>query len=282
VVAGDFNGDGKDDVAALYDYGGTVASWHVWLSTGTAFELQAGGGWWSSSEYAAYQATDRIVAGDFDGDGQDDVAAMYTYGVVEQHWHVWLSTGDSFDYQGNDGWWSYGAYGSADITRGRVVAGDFDGDDRDDVAAMWQLEGLAARWHVWYSNGTAFEYQGVNGAWSSGQYLASLTTHRVVAGDFSGNGKDDVAAMYEYPENKTAWHVWLPTGDAFEYQGNDGWWWATGYAAYQATDRVVAGDFDGDTIADVAAMYDYGGNVLHWHVWLSNAPNLVFLPFAQR
>lgn len=34
VVAGDFNGDGKDDVATMYDYGQLIISIHTWKSSG--------------------------------------------------------------------------------------------------------------------------------------------------------------------------------------------------------------------------------------------------------
>ena len=281
VVAGDFNGDGLSDVAAMYDYGGNTLHWHVWLSTGDAFAYQGSSpGWWSGAQYDPNRTTDRVVAGDFNGDGRSDVAAMYDYGGNTLRWHVWLSTGDAFAYQGsNPGWWS-GAQYDPSRTTGRVVAGDFNGDGLSDVAAMYDYGGNTLHWHVWLSTGDAFAYQGSSpGWWSGSQYDPNRTTNRVVAWDFNGDGRSDVAALYDYGGNTARWHVWLSTGDSFDYQGsNPGWWSSTGYDALRTTDRVVAGDFDGDAIGDVAALYDYGSSTLRWHVWLSNAPNHVFLP----
>jgi hypothetical protein len=71
VVAGDFNGDGLADVAAIVDSGRV------------ALLLQRPGGDVSIATYAGPAApAEAIAAGDFDGDGRLDLATTNVNGTV--------------------------------------------------------------------------------------------------------------------------------------------------------------------------------------------------------
>ncbi|AEI32620.1 integrin-like repeat-containing cell wall-associated hydrolase [Clostridium acetobutylicum DSM 1731] len=272
VVAGDFNGDGKDDIAAIYDYGGGQTRIHVFISTGKSFSYTDSNGWWSTpSGYTASRITG-AVAGDFNGDGKDDIATMYDYGNSETRIHVFTSTGSSFNYSGPSGWWSSTGYDSNRV-KGRIVAGDFNGDGKTDIAAMYDYGNTASRIHVFTSTGSSFNYSGPNGWWSTPSgYDANKVTGRLVAGDFNGDKKADIAAMYDYGNTASRIHVFTSTGSSFSYTNSNGWWGvSSGYDANRVTGRVVAGDFNGDGSADIAAFYDYGNTASRIHVFTSNA-----------
>ncbi|WP_163865467.1 FG-GAP repeat domain-containing protein [Myxococcus eversor] len=118
-------------------------------SFATRFQYQGDFGWWGSNGgYSADAVTGRMVSGDFNGDGRDDIAQLYKYGAFSSRVHVLLSTGTSFQYQGDFGWWgSNGGY-SPDAVTGRMVSGDFNGDGSDDIALLYKYDPSWSRVHV--------------------------------------------------------------------------------------------------------------------------------------
>lgn len=266
TVSGDFDGDGKTDIATMYDYGNGGSRIHVFKSTGGSFSYDNANGWWNSTGYTASRVTGRMVVGDYNGDGKDDIATMYDYGNQESRMHVFLSTGSSFTYDNANGWWSAKGYDANKVT-GRMVAGDFNGDGKDDVAAMYDYGNGESRIHVFKSTGKSFNYDDSNGWWNSKGFTATSVTDRIVAGDFNGDGVDDIATMYDYGSGGSKMHVFTSTKSKFTY--NYGWWSSTGYTASKVTGRMVAGDFNGDGKDDVATMYDYGNEESRIHVFKS-------------
>ncbi|MCW6070180.1 FG-GAP-like repeat-containing protein [Clostridium sporogenes] len=270
VISGDFNGDGKDDIAAFYKVDDNTTNLHVWISTGSSFQYQYSQGWWNSKGYNSDKISSRIVAGDFNGDGKDDIAAFYKVGDCNTSLHTWISTGSSFQYQYSQGWWNSNGYNSDQISN-KVVAGDFNGDGKDDIAAFYKADAYDTRLHTWMSTGSSFQYKDSQGWWNSKGYNSDQISNRVVAGDFNGDGKDDIAAFYKADAYDTRLNTWISTGASFGYKDSQGWWNSKGYNSDQISNRVVAGDFDGDDSCDVAAFYDNSGNDTSLHVWKSNA-----------
>ena len=125
TVVGDWDGDGFSDIAGFYDYGNGVTRIHVWLNTGAnRFDYQSSAGWWESSKGYDAKAIVQLVAGDFNGDKSDDIAAFYDYGNDETRIHVWLSDGQkSFRYESSRGWWAANGYPAKNIISS--MAGEF-------------------------------------------------------------------------------------------------------------------------------------------------------------
>ena len=73
-LAGDFNGDGKDDMAKSFIDGG-LASIDVHLSNGAAFTMER----WATRQGGFWDAQQWLV-GDFNGDGKDDMAKSFNEG----------------------------------------------------------------------------------------------------------------------------------------------------------------------------------------------------------
>ena len=140
--------------------------------------------------------------------------------------------------------------------------GDFNNDNKDDIAVMYDYGNNTGALWVLLSNGTTLTpqswfYSGA-GNWSVNN-IKNLSV-----GDFNGDNKDDVAVMYNYGNNTAGFWMFMSTGTGFVQQmwhysgpGN----WSTNQSKF-----MTVGDFNNDNKDDIAVMYDYGNNTLkYWH-----------------
>ena len=171
-VFGDFNGDGRTDL--LWElWTPTDRAVSIWLATSTGdFVLSP------HDPFTAFARSNPNVwlAGDFDGNGRDEV--------------LW------WDYDsGMVGSWQAQAGGDLQIDFNNVVGrassgwvvldtGDFNGDGRDDL--LWQLQEVGST-SVWL--GTADGGFVLDG---SRQNHADLRWFFGDVGDYNGDGRDDV------------------------------------------------------------------------------------------
>ncbi|GHB23526.1 hypothetical protein GCM10010377_12120 [Streptomyces viridiviolaceus] len=273
VVSGDFGGDGRGDVAVLYDNGtqadgaNRTTLW-TFSSTGTGFGAPVKV--WDSSGSTSWDwSRSKVVSGDFDGDGRGDVGVLYDYGTQADGANrtgLWTfsSTGTGFgkpvkvwDSSGSISW---------DWDRSKVVSGDFDGDGRGDVGVLYdngtQADG-ANRTTLWTFSGTGSGFGAPVKVWdSSGSTSWDWDRSKVVSGDFDGDGRGDVGVLYDYGTqadgaNRTGLWTFSSTGTGFgkpvkvwDSSGSISWDWDRS--------KVTAGDFDGDGRGDVAVLYDNG------------------------
>ena len=89
MVAGDFTGNGRSDIAIFYD-NGIVQEMHVFVSNGSTFVRQTNT-WFVGSNYNMSRVAGLMVAGDFTGNGRSDIAIFYN-----NQMHVFVSTGSTF------------------------------------------------------------------------------------------------------------------------------------------------------------------------------------------
>ena len=221
-VAGDFNGDGRDDIVTFTR--GPAADVYVALSTGSSFS-GTGVKW---HDYFAVGSETPLV-GDFNGDGRDDIAT-FTKGAAADV-YVALSTGSSFAGTGVK-WHDYFAAGSE-----TPAVGDFNGDGRDDIATF--TRGAAADVYVALSTGWSFSGTGVK--WHNFFAVGSETP---AVGDFNGDGRDDIVTFTRGAAADV--YVALSTGSSFSGTGVK---WHDYFAA--GSELASVGDFNGDNKDDI-------------------------------
>ncbi|MFI6055189.1 FG-GAP-like repeat-containing protein [Streptomyces violascens] len=173
MVTGDFNGDGNADLVGEWADG----SLHLYPGTGqggldgaNVTQLPEGTTWGSVKQ---------LTVGDFNGDGRTDLVAIWGDGTL----HLYTNNGTG-GLNSAVSMWSGNSWGTMKL----LAAGDYNGDSFADILAEWGDGTL----HLYLGDGqgglTAGTQMIGGDTWSSVQHL--------IAGDFSGDGRTDVAAVW--------------------------------------------------------------------------------------
>ncbi|MEV6971271.1 hypothetical protein AB0M47_39860 [Hamadaea sp. NPDC051192] len=171
-AAGDVDRDGRDDLITAYSYG-TYFRFHVW-NAATAYS--GPNGYYQSGGFDLDNVADRMVVGDFDGDGDDEPALFYTYGGSHARLFRWSASGTQFTLASPD-WEVTSGYTLSEVGN-RMTVGDVDDDGREDVIVAYDY-GPDFRYHVWLSG---WSYTGPAGWYDSGTFDVDLAGGRVVMG----------------------------------------------------------------------------------------------------
>ncbi len=207
-LTADFSGDGRTD-RLCSAHGVTYVS----VTAPTGFP--------GATPWLLQQFT-RPFVGDFDRDGNPDVADLDTTGTFR----VARSTGTSFT--------TPAAWGASTACQGvnRIGTGDFDGDGRTDI--FCDIPGLG-QVHVGRSTGTSFSFS------VYGSLTCDSGGERVGVADFNGDGQSD----WYCAATNGALYARLGTGTAFDSLAFTGL-----PASFCAMQNLVLGDLNGDGTTD--------------------------------
>jgi hypothetical protein len=192
AVAGDFNGDGITDIAltAGSDWWTIPVAFSHGDAEGTFVSVNASiaGGDDPNFPYYATAAGVKVVSGDFNGDGVDDIALVGgNYGAPWASVPLALSNGDGTFNCNNDQWSGSAAFGAYAATATLMASGDFNNDGYSDVAVI--SGGGPIEIAFSHGDGKTFWYTSVANPFS---YLASQANVQLVAGDYNGDGYVDL------------------------------------------------------------------------------------------
>jgi hypothetical protein len=232
--AGDFNGDGRGDLAHIC-CGNYI---HTWFSNGSGgFNVTTHS---PSSGYGIQVG--QWLAGDFNGDGRDDLAHICCSNYI----HTWFSNGD-----GSYSTPTYSPGAGYGVQVGTWHVADVNGDGKDDLLHMC----CANYMHTWLSLGNGNYDVRTFSPWAG----YGIQNGKWLVGDFSGDGKDDVVHVVN---NTDYVHPWYSNGDgSFVVHTFRPW------GGYNVTNgEWLVGDLDEDRRMDlVHVVY----NTSYVHQWRS-------------
>lgn len=235
--SGDFNGDGFDDIGKVFG-DNNQARIDIHLSTGNGF--QQASTWMERN--GAFHSKQKWLIGDFNGDGRDDLACAFEDNGKASI-NVLLSNGSRFSKSR----WTTQRGTFQD--RQQWFAGDFNGDGRDDLGKVFDINGqIAIGLHP--SSGSSF---GVK-RWISNAGTYSQR-HKWVVGEFNGDGHDDLIKIFE-DQQQVSIEAYPSTGASFAREP-----WATRQGKFEDNQNWLAGDYNMDGTDDLAVIKNEFGKI---------------------
>ncbi len=223
-LPGDFDGDGRADLMEVWK-DGTSTSFRFWRSTWPTFVAtdwkRSFGGWAPSAKWSV---------ADFDGDGRDDILAAWPNGTATTltvRRRSATGTIVAEQWLANAGTWA---------TDREFVVGQFDGTGGPDVIAIWHDASMQSTFSL-VANASRQSFVAptawipTNGGWPA------ATVWR--AGDFDGDGRDDVLAIWNDGGMSTLTVRRRTAAGWFAEQ------WAERRVVWQGSTSWCTGTFDG-------------------------------------
>ena len=255
ICYGDFNGDGKMDLATANFGSG---------DTSVFINMSSGPGDISFAEQVRFNAgrySRGVTAGDFDGDGKTDlaVANYYTDDVS-----VLLNTStlnettfaDKIDFNSGNG--------STDVT-----IGDFNGDGKTDLAVSNSSRRRSNKVSILLNDSSSPGHISFE---PKRDFSTARGPYGICFGDFDGDGQTDLATANTAADSIS---VIRNTSSGSNLSFDDHITYSTGDYPF----GICAGDFDGNGRTDLAVANYYSDNI---SLFLNTSPGIGTISFADQ
>ena len=265
TLVGDFRGTGAQEIASIYDPNDDFGLRIVVLDRGADAKFTHTE-WFHEGANHFDLSRMKPVAVDLNADKKTDIAVLYNDGGFTVHIVVWLSTGTSFAYTGNAGWWRHTNF---DWNRAQgLLAGVWDGTPKTGLLIPYMLDNFQLKFLYLIATGSGLFYAGDGGAYDSGPGQVDASKARFLTGHFTRtDGVDQVAMIYQYPNFRIGVHVFDPSPRGIQPIGGWSGMWISPDGFFDITKaKWATGDVDGDGKTDILTMYSYADGSSRVHL----------------
>jgi hypothetical protein len=240
VATGDFNDDGRPDIAVVNKDADSVTVWYQ----------NAQGKMGTKTTHATSDDPECIDMGDFNNDGRDDFAVGCFAGKAV----------DFFKQKSSGGFTKTSSSVVSNVMG--IATGDLNNDGFDDVAlATYGKKGVTL---LQSGTGTFSVGQTITVGESSGYYYYQHDVRDVAVADFNADGRDDVVwsscGGYSYNYDRNSYgkikFYYQTTSRTLSYQ--------TYVWGYTGAWNIDAGDFTGDGRPDIAFSQRYVNKIKYY------------------
>lgn len=181
TIVGDFDGDGRDDI---FVYHRTTGAMRMYAMKGDYFLNPMPS--FSTGNLTGLPGGLQFRAGDFGGDGRDDLLVVNAYGQVLSYFSVFDGTNNTF-------WWAFTSAGGIVAANDQITVARIDNDAVDEFVLRNRSTG-ATRFHrLQYNNGYPPQITtiGTGQIDISGNSVIRFAPYRGVIGEAGGYYRDD-------------------------------------------------------------------------------------------
>jgi hypothetical protein len=244
IDIGDFNQDGKIDVVSVTERGAFIlyGAGNLYFASGERRDIT--------------RIQEKVTVADFNADGRDDYAVA---DVSRLELRIFLNSPNGFSHL------PYKVYKIKSAIGKGLIDADFDGDNIPDLAISLFRSGEV---RIYYGSGTGsfFERDEVlSGPFPYGLTAADLDSNGktdLIAGDLGDTNTDKVSVFLNAP-NPNRYYADFDgdkKSDFTIFRPSTATWWTLFNRDYSyrnqhfglATDKIVAGNYDGDNKTDIA------------------------------
>lgn len=231
LYVGDFDGDKDDDIMAVRSSDGELRFYEIANGQFLGNGVNLGLGWET--------AFSKLMVGDFNGDGHDDLAGVRA-GNSELFYYPFFNGG--YKEPGTN---KHHVIGTGWDIFSEILVGDFDGDNDDDIITVQSSDGELRFYEI-----------------QNGQFLGNEVNlglgwktafSKLIVGDFNGDGHDDLAGVRS------------ANGELFYYPFSNGGYKESGTDKHHVIgtgwggfNHLLVSNFNGDSFDDILGVTPSG------------------------
>ena len=209
---------------------------------------------WTSGSGFGIPDSSKVISGDFDGDGYNDVAVFCGYSSNRQAM-LWVHLSSRTAFDAPVIWWNSGP-NNWDADGSKITVGDYNNDNMDDVGILYGYQSTrqSKAW-IFTSSGTAFNSPTV--WWDSVPNNWDWDGSKLTSGDYDNDGASDFGILYGYKTTRQS-KAWIFTSNGATAFNSPTVWWDSGPNNWDwGGSKLTTGDYNGDGRSDFGIFYGY-------------------------